>query len=220
MPGPQPAAPRAPSSPPMRRRPRKFVPRTVTPEWREWAKEEAENFCRTLRVHPSWYFPEDHDKAIPDDGAWICVIDPPPVSLVNFELPHLSMWRATRFEGRRLAKDLPFPSQQAVINTPGGTVRLWPTEYVIIPDITRYVGVEPDCLMHSLGGQPVLDEERVFYLMSRGINREGASLLLLGEVSGQDFAYFTFAPEYQAMFAGAGVPLATHVARNPRGRTA
>ena len=197
-----------PVDPPRRRRPKKYAPREVSPEWLEWAREEAMRHCLALGVHPSWYFAEDYDKQIADEGAWIIVLDPPHVQLTNdFQLPRLSMWRATRFDGAHLARDLPFRFQQAVINTPGGTVHLWPTEYTIIDDITQFVGQEPNCTLHSLGGQPVLDEDQMFYLMSRGVSRQDAALLLIGQVTATDFAYFTFSKEYQDLFAGVGIPL-------------
>jgi len=197
-----------------RRKPNKFFPREVTPEYQEWAREDAMRHCAMLGIHPSWYFPADDDKAIPDEGAWICVIDVPRVPLINFELPHLSMWWATRHEGALLAADYPFPYQQAVIQTPGGTLHLWPTEYVVIQDITTFVGQEPDCVMHRLGGEPTLDEDQMFYVMSRGIARPEAALLLLGDIRQQDIAYFTFAEEYQQIFHGVGIPLWVHIARS------
>jgi len=62
----------------------------------------------------------------------------------------------------------------------------------------------------------MFDEDIVFYLMSRGLARQDAATLLLGSVQDQDFVYFTWAPEYQEIFAGIGVPLGVHIARHPR----
>lgn len=199
-----------------RRPPPKFEPREVTAEYKAWAREDAIDHCVGLGMHPSWFFPEDEGKAIPDEGAWICVTDVPPAPLIDYELPALSMWRATRHDGSLLAKDLPFRSQQAVIQTPGGTLHLWPTEYAVIDNINTFVGQEPDCVMHEMGGEPVLDEDQMFYLMQRGITRHDAALMLLADVQNQDFVYFTWAAEYQEVFAGVGVPLGVHVARHPR----
>jgi hypothetical protein len=196
-------------------KPNKFFPREVTPEYKAWAREDAIDHCVGLGMHPSWFFPEDDDKAIPDEGAWICVTDVPHTGL-SFEVPPLSMWRATRHEGELLAKGLPFPSQQAVIHTPGGNLHLWPTEYSIIDNINLFVGQEPDCVMHKLGGEPVLAEDPLFYLMLRGIPRQDAALMLLGDVTSQDFVYFTWAPFYQEFFEGVGVPLGVHIARHHR----
>lgn len=197
-------------------KPRKYSPREVTPEYQAWAREDAIDHCVRLGMHPSWFFPEDEDKRIPDEGAWISVIDVPNAPLLDFEVQPLSMWRATRHEGSLLSKGLPFRSQQAVIHTPGGTLHLWPTEYTIIDNINMFVGQEPDCVMHRLGGEPVLDEEQMFYLMQRGITRPDAALLLLADVTSQDFVYFTWDRFYQEFFAGVGVPLAVHISRNPR----
>lgn len=199
-----------------RRPPPKFEPREVTPEYKAWAREDAIDHCVRLGMHPSWFFPEDDGKAIPDEGAWICVIDVPHAPLLNFEVPYLSMWRATRHDGPLLHKDLPFPSQQAVIHTPGGTLHLWPTEYVVIDDISLFVGQEPDCVMHKLGGEPVIDEDQMFYMMLRGIPRQDAALMLLGDVTSQDFVYFTWDVFYQEYFEGVGIPLAVHMYRHPR----
>jgi hypothetical protein len=73
--------------------------------------------------------------------------------------------------------------------------------------------------MHRLDGQPLVDEDQLFYLMSRGYTREQAYLVLIDLVRDQEFAYFTMHPAYQEMFEGVGTSLARHVARHPRRAT-
>lgn len=75
---------------------------------------------------------EQNGKAIPEEGAWIIVVEEPYTELRSrFRIPELSMWRARPHElnsgaltigsGREAVKVHP---KQAIIATPGGDLHL------------------------------------------------------------------------------------------------
>lgn len=202
----------------------------VNPEWLEWddarrlrVSEDGYEIAMTIGAEPSMYFPEQDDKAVPEDGAWIIVIEEPVTELQSrFRIPPLSMWRARHHQlnsgaivvgrGREAVKVYP---QQAIIATPGGDLHLWPHEYIIV-DRPMELATDPGATLHSLGGEPVLDEQELFYLMSRGINRHEAMMLLFEKITSLDFVYVTFPEEITSLLAGAGQSLRRHMALNPR----
>lgn len=202
----------------------------VNPEWLEWddarrlrVSEDGYEIAMTIGAEPSMYFPEQDDKAIPEDGAWIIVIEEPVTELQSrFRIPPLSMWRARHHQlnsgailvghGREAVKVYP---QQAIIATPGGDLHLWPHEYIVV-DRPMELATDPDATLHSLGGEPVLDEQELFYLMSRGIPRHEAMMLLFEKITSLDFVYVTFPEEITDALAGAGQSLRRHMALNAR----
>lgn len=202
----------------------------VNPEWLEWddarrlkVADDGYILAASIGAEPSMYFPEEDDKAIPEEGAWIIVVEEPMTELMSrFRLPPLSMWRARPHQldsgaiavghGRETVKIYP---KQAVIATPGGDLHLWPHEYIVV-DRPMELASDQDATLHSLGGQPVLDESELFYLMSRGIPRHDAVMLLFDKVTSLDFVYVTFPEEITALLAGAGQSLRRHMALNPR----
>lgn len=217
----------------MDRPPRKYLDaeRTVVnPSWLEWRQEQyaaaLEDGPRQIAAigdDPARYFPEAYDKLIDPDGAWILVLEEPHTELQSrFRVPLLSLWRARPYalnssaiqvgRGRFGIRVAP---HQAVISTPGGDLHLWPHEYHVVTD--PYVLMSCDgALIHSLGGQAVLDDEVMFYLQSRGISHQDAVLLLIEQVKQQDFVYVTFPAEVTALLDGVGQPLWRHVQRHPR----
>ncbi|MET9661155.1 hypothetical protein [Streptomyces sp. NPDC006510] len=78
---------------------------------------------------------------------------------------------------------------------------------------------DPDATLHALDGQPALDEDAVFYLMSRGIPRHEAVMALFDTVTSLDFVYVTFPEWITDALAGAGLSLCRHMALNPRKST-
>lgn len=169
----------------------------VNPAWLEWreefrvaAKEAALDHMYFLGMDPALFFPEDYDKGLGEDGRWIMVVEEPHTELLSrFRLPLLSMWFATP---KQMHSNVgPFHAIHAVIQTPGGELHLLPHEYVVVEDVTQYVG-EPGCDIHSLGGQALIDEEMLFYLQARGYTSQEAHLALIGQVQQSDFVYFTF----------------------------
>lgn len=203
----------------------------INPEWLEWAKDAAYDTCIAMNMDPTTYFPEDAGKEIPEEGAWVMVLDVPHTELsARFDVPLMSTWRARRHSANYghlrsswasgKVMTLPFTPQQAVIATPEGDLHLWPHEYTVISDVSFMVGAEPEFTMMTLGGEPVFDDpvlvERLFYLQTRGISREEAALLMLNDQQAPDFVYFVMHPELAAMWEGVGVPLWRHMATHPR----
>ncbi|MCX5103495.1 hypothetical protein [Streptomyces sp. NBC_00439] len=202
----------------------------VSPEWQTWdaerrdeAADEGYFLAASIGAEPSMYFPEQDGKAVPEDGAWIIVVEEPFTELRSrFRVPPLSMWRARPHELNTDAivlKDVEIHPQQAIIATPGGDLHLWPHEYVVVDHPMMLVS-DPDATLHSLGGQPVLDEDAVFYLMSRGIPRHEAVMVLFDTVTSLDSVYVTFPEWITDALAGAGQSLRRHMALNPRKSTA
>jgi hypothetical protein len=199
----------------------------ITDEWLSWEAQQHEDNsddgwfeAAHAGYDPSMFFPEKDGKAIPDDGAWILVIEEPNTEMRSrFRVPPISMWRARRHE----LSDSPlttstgakFFPQQAVIATPAGDLHLWPHEYVIATQPMELAS-NPDAELHALGGQPVVDEDEMFYLQSRGIPRSTAVMMLFDKVVSFDFVYVTFPDEITEVLAGAGQSLRRHVALNPR----
>lgn len=202
----------------------------VNPEWLTWdderrarAADEGWLSAASIGAEPSMYFPEHDGKAIPDEGAWIIVVEEPYTELMSrFRIPPLSMWRARPHElnsgGLRIGSGqeaITVRPKQAIIATPGGDLHLWPHEYIVV-ERPMELATDPDATLHSLGGQPVVDEQELFYLMSRGISRHDAVMLLFDKVKSLDFVYVTFPEEITELLAGAGQSLRRHMALNPR----
>lgn len=196
--------------------PRKYLGtgtgRRINPDWQEW--KDASDFAWIARLDdPARYWPADFGKDL-GDGAWIMVVEVPHTAL-QWDLPLLSIWRArphrlsSGLAGRR--------AYQAVIATPAGDLHLWPHEYVILTDPTGIL-TDPAVEVHTLGGDPLLDEEHLWYLMSRGIPQGDAARLLLPHVRGLDYAYATLPPEAVDALEGFGQPLWRHIQLHPRAR--
>lgn len=200
----------------------------VTKEWAEWDKARREEMLvdgptQLMQggIDPAAYFPEQYDAAIPDEGAWILVLEEPQtVMRQHFRVPLLSMWRARSHTlntgafvlGGKGPKVYP---QQAVIQTPAGDLHLWPHEYRIVRD-PMALASDPDATLNSLGGEAVLNEDERFYLMSRGISHQDATLMLFDKIESLDFVYVTFPEEITSILEGVGQPLHRHLALNPR----
>ncbi|MFG3403735.1 hypothetical protein [Streptomyces sp. NPDC048142] len=183
------------------------------------AVDDGWEIAASMGSEPSMYYPEHDGKQIPDEGAWIIVVEEPCTELMSrFRIPPLSMWRARPHElnsGAIRIDGASIAPKQAVIATPGGDLHLWPHEYVVA-ERPMELASDPDATLNSLGGQPALDEEELFYLMSRGIQRHEALMLLLDKVTSLNFVYVTFPKEVTDVLAGAGQSLRRHMALNPR----
>lgn len=213
----------------MTRAPRKYSDRQrtqVTTEWLDWyeqqrAAAESDGWLELVSagIDPSTYMPATEGKEIPADGAWILVVEEPFTELrARFRVPLLSMWRARPHElnsGAITRGGITMRPQQAVIATPAGDLHLWAHEYVIA-DHPMQLAADPDATLHTLGGEPVLDEDELFYLMSRGIPHRDAVMLLFDKVTSLDFVYVTFPEEITDLLAGAGQSFRRHVALNRR----
>jgi hypothetical protein len=213
----------------MTRAPRKYSDRQrtkVTTEWLDWyeqqrAAAETDGWMElaSAGIDPSTYMPATEGKEIPADGAWILVVEEPFTELrAKFRVPLLSMWRARPHQlnsGAISRNGITLYPQQAVIATPAGDLHLWAHEYVIA-DRPMQLAADPDATLHTLGGEPVLDELELFYLMSRGIPHRDAVMMLFDKVTSLDFVYITFPEEITAALAGVGTSFRRHVAMNHR----
>lgn len=196
----------------MRRAPKKFTDETQTEirqEWVDWynerqegAQEEIQDQLVGLGIDPMIYWPEDYDRRLPDDGAWVIVVEEPCTEIKQtFTIPTPSLWYAkpalggARREVHGFGKGVFTPPVYKVtIQTPAGTLWLYPHEYVVCKDPVPLI-TDPECTIHSLGGQPPIDEETLFYLQSRGISREDAAMLLLDQLDMSTWGWVEF-PEY------------------------
>ena len=204
----------------MRRAPKKYTDATrsqITPAWSQWyaekkaaRREDDIDLMVSLGQDPAMYYPEDYGKDL-GEGSWIFVIDPPQAVALDFDVPLLSLWwaRPHRLNAGSLGGQMAY---QGVITTPAGDLHLWPHEYTICSHPEEFIGAEGNEI-HSLGGQPVLDAEQLFYLQSRGISRHDATMLLFTEIRQQNFIYVTLAPEYVDYFAGVGTRIGSTAAQ-------
>lgn len=134
------------------------------------------------------HFPEDYGLEIPPDGAWIMVKYPP---YAEITVEPLSMFRASPIEHKGANKKLPgFRRKLARVVTPDGALDLYPYEYVRVEDITVYMG-ENGVETHYLNEETVIEPALLHYVMSRGISKNEAMLLLLGTITDTHFVYFT-----------------------------
>lgn len=200
---------------------RKISPRMIVdPEWKE--TDEGQEYARIqrLRVEDQClanrdcfedYYPEDYDKALPEEGDWIILLMSIHVGKAtgadndnNVEaiiVPHLSVWYALPGQASSANYAGRYP-RQAIIQTPQGEVRVWPHEYNIVDDITAYLSATEEegvfiKFMNETGG---FDVDRVFYLMSRGLPRGEVQKMLLPELHDPYFCYFLMHPSYSEWF--------------------
>lgn len=137
-------------------------------------------------------FPEDFDKKLPPEGRWIQVIHPPNCEIT---VPPFSIWFAVPWEDNCSSKN------RAKIVTPSGSLGLWPCEYAAINDVTKYFGREGEgILLHQMNERPVCDTEKLFYLMSRGVPRRTAILMLISDIKDPTFLWLELAPPYGEYF--------------------
>lgn len=128
----------------------------------------------------------------------------------DFRVPTPSLWYAkpdptgSRFSiGSGQFEVHSPPAYRVTIQTPGGTLWLWPYEYVVCSDPMALIA-DPDCTIHTLGGRAPVDEEQMFYLMSRGWSYDDAVLALLDGLDASEWGWVEF-PEYaRAAFEGVG----------------
>lgn len=202
----------------MKRKPKMII----DPDWAESEegrryyeskKQDVMFVIRQNRDCPEDYFPEDYNKALPDDGGWITLLMTVSVSngVDNIEVPHLSMWFAKPTQAQN-GNIMGFHPYKAIIQTPQGEVHVWPHEYAVISEIGAYLDFADETgsqgikinFMHESGS---FDTAKLFYIMSRGISRPDAQRMLLPELKDPHFCYFTMAQEIQYTFGeGFGMP--------------
>jgi hypothetical protein len=160
------------------------------------------------------YLPEEHGKALPEEGAWIMLLMSVHVGKLTDEgktervtVPHLSMWFALPTVSQSGHGD--YRMKKAIIQTPQGEVHVWPHEYTVVKDLSKYLDMTEEegfyiHFMHETGG---FDVDKLLYVQSRGIPRGAAQRMLLPELKDPHFCYFTFHPAYSEAFGeGFGSP--------------
>jgi hypothetical protein len=211
----------------MSKPPKKFTDETQTKirdEWLDWYARRVETIKPELEAHVMFfgqplenYWPEDYDKDV-GEGDWIVVVEEPHTELKQrFTVPTPSLWWARPDTHRPHAHDIgtkSFPKvvpgpYRVVIETPGGSLWLFPHEYVKCHDPLPLI-TDPEVTIHPLGGNVTLDEEKqeqMFYLQSRGWSRQDALLTLMEGVDMRDWGWCEF-PEYaMEVFSGVGTRL-------------
>lgn len=174
-------------------------------------EQMADDFLRnplnTLKDYES-NFPERFGKMLPKDGSWIRVQDPPHC---EYTVPPFSIWFAVPWP---MSGSEPKP-KRVKISTPAGELGIFPHEYCLVEDITQWFGREPEgVFLRQMNANPVVDVDQLFYLMSRGITRQSATMLLIEQIKDPTFLWIEVAPQYGEYFgkewpAHARCPFAT-----------
>lgn len=164
----------------------------------------ASQFASQDRAEDMAHFPEEYGLDIPENGAWIMVKHPPTTEVT---VPVLSIWYAReRIRGGMKIKSGRstlggYPRRLAEIQTPDGSLCLYPHEYTRVNDIRKWLGLESEGVeMHFMDSQHAVSDERVFYMQARGITRQQALSELLPNLEDGSFVYFTLPTEYAAFF--------------------
>lgn len=137
-------------------------------------------------------FPEDFGKKLPPEGKWVQIKHTPHT---EFTVPPFSIWFALPWEDSAHSKN------RVKIVTPSGSLGLWPHEYMVVEDMTQYLGRESEgILLHQMNDKPVCNVDHLFYLMSRGITRKQAVMMLINDIKDPTFLWLEFAPHYGEYF--------------------
>jgi hypothetical protein len=173
------------------------------------------------------YFPERYGKALPEEGAWIMLLMSVHVGRLTTEgkteritVPHLSMWFALPTVSQHGHDDLKM--KKAVIQTPQGEVHIWPHEYTVVKDLSKYLdrSEEEGFYVHFMQESSAFDVDKLLYIQSRGIPKGAAQRLLLPELKDPFYCYFTFHPAYSEAFGeGFGAPYLTAANHERRSRS-
>lgn len=213
-----------PINPGLKRAPRKFTDKTeseIAPEWKAWYAEASEFMKDEVREHlvdsgyvVENYYPEEYDKDVAE-GAWIIVVEEPHTELKSrFTVPTPSLWWARPEPARPYGQtygsgsmkvSLPGP-YRVIIETPGGSLWLFPHEYVVC-EHPLVLLTDPDVTIYPLGGRVPLSEEKreqLFYLQQRGITYADALLLIMDGVDMRDWGWVEFPEDVRAALDGVG----------------
>lgn len=141
-------------------------------------------------------FPSKFGLKLPSDGQWILVTAPPHCQIT---VPPFSIWFAIPWtmkpDGNGLA------AHRVKIMTPAGELGIFPCEYSPVARISEYIGREKEgILVHQMSGDPVVNTDHLFYLMSRGIPRATATMMLIEQIKDPTYLWFEIAPPYGEYF--------------------
>jgi len=120
------------------------------------------------------YFPGANK--VPDGGAWVLVKNSPPT---EYTVPPLSIWFA---EPWPMEKER-HCSHRVKLVTPRGDLGLFPREYSLIEDPSKYYEfIGADMEIKFFGSDVGIPELPLFYLRSRGIGKKDAITMLVGQI--------------------------------------
>lgn len=141
-------------------------------------------------------FPQDYGKALHPEGNWIQVQKPPHCEIT---VPPFSIWFAVPWPMDSYTCGVKV--KRVKIVTLSGTLGLMPNEYSVIQDMGEWLGREPEGVMlRQMNDKPVCDADHLFYLMSRGITRKAATLMLIHTIKDPTFLWMEIAPQYGEYF--------------------
>lgn len=162
------------------------------------------------------FIPED--RQIPNEGAWIQVKYAPHTEIlvelysVWFALP---VYKEAEWMGVMANPDSR-TTYKAKIQTPDGELHVYPHEYNMVSidylaELINNVGKNDvdknnHVNLHWLDPRnDAFETDKLFYLLSRGLQKFQAYKYLMGEVKSPHVCYLTMHPEYQKIYAGTGV---------------
>lgn len=141
------------------------------------------------------YFPRG--QSVPPEGSWILVKKI--TSSLEYSVPPLSIWWAEPWEMEGEG-DRSRPKRVKVV-TSNGELGVFPREYVLIKDVEKFFPFIGDGIdIHFFGKIPDELNLQMFYLRSRGISKEAALTMLLGQVKGHGYLWLQFHEEYARIF--------------------
>lgn len=141
-------------------------------------------------------FPSRFKNKVPKGGAWILVKESPPT---EFTVPPMSIWFAMPWT--MTPDGIGCAPHRVKITTPCGDLGIMPCEYSLVQKVTAYMGREKEGIfIRQMSGNPVVDTDSLFYLMSRGIRRQEATMLLIEQIKDPTFLWFEIAPQYAEFF--------------------
>ena len=127
----------------------------------------------------------DEDCRIPPEGAWVQIVRALPAIEGGID-EHVSVGRvfyATRDVDPSVDPDgfAENGTYKVVLNTPWGSVKLWPYEYRMVPGISLVERWQRgDLIFHPVGVEQAAFSDTVHYIMSRGIDLSTAACMVLG----------------------------------------
>jgi hypothetical protein len=140
------------------------------------------------------YFPGSNQ--VPENGAWIMVRKSPPT---EYTVPPMSFWFAEPWPMAGLVKNT---VHRVKVVTPKGNLGILPHEYSLVKDISKYYeflggGIDIVFFGNEDTGLP---PDKLLYLRSRGIKKQDAITMLIGEIKKHGVCYLKTRKEITDMF--------------------
>jgi len=144
------------------------------------------------------FYPEDYNRKLPKDGAWILIVKDVP-TVVSPE--KYGIYYAKPQAKDRHVYGGKYKTWTAKIVVDDTDVQIHPYEYVVIRDANLLLEeIDKSVEMITLSGTGRLDKNKVFYLKSRGFSQIEVYQILFRSLTSQSFAYFRLLPHVQEYF--------------------